>query len=200
LIRRGRAGYGRAVRRLGLVVIALAVGCFEELPAPPGGTAGSTGGAATGTTGTTAPTSGGTTDADEGTAAMTTGGAPAQGLFACEKEVPCGPWDCSGGCPALDGPAKCVLTALRDRATGPLTVTRCDPECREIRVMPRGGGGDEVRIQSRTVAPDPKYTEVQRCTLKPPEQFTGCLTMYAESCADPSTWMEGCAADDMPCQ
>jgi hypothetical protein len=149
--------------------------------------------------GMTAPTSGATTDADEGTAAMTSGGPPPQGLFACEKQAPCGPWDCSGGCPALDGPAKCVLTALRDRASGPLTVTRCDPECREFRVTPRGSGSDEVRIQSRTVAPEPTYSEAQRCTLRPPEQFAACLMMYEASCADPTTWIEGCVADDAAC-
>lgn len=187
-------------------MIALATGCFEELPTPPGGTEDTTGGGSTGTAaaGTTTPTPT-TTGATEGTqdedtvGGPTTGEPAAEGLFACAKEPVCGTWDCTAGCPTFDAVGKCVLMALRDRTVGPLTVTRCDGNCLEHRVTPRGGGTDEVLIQWRTLAEPVMYSEVQRCILRPAEHFAACLMKYGEACSDPATWTEMCEPDEPMC-
>lgn len=187
------------MRKVLFVVLALAAGCFQELPAPPGGTEGGTASTTGGTSGGTAGVSSVQTGDEDTPGAPTTGAPAPEGLFLCEQHPACAAWDCSEGCPALGGEAKCVLVALRDRAAGPLTVIRCDGECREHRVVPRGGGTDEVQIQSRTVGESPVYSEVQRCTLAPSEQFEACLDAYAESCADPAAWITECQPAEPKC-
>lgn len=184
------------MRRLGLLVaIAPAIGCFEEIPTPPGGTGGASTTAATMTT--AAATMMMTEDVD--VTEPTAGSAPPEGLFKCGGAT-CDAWDCSGGCTKADAAGQCVLAALRDRTPGSVTVIRCDGECREHVALPRAGGTDEVEIQSRTQAAPPVYAAAQRCTLKPPAFFAGCLTKFEASCADPKAWVEGCAAAEPSCQ
>lgn len=183
--------YRGAMRRVAAMALISVVGCFQELPAPPGGD--SEGGSA-GSTGAASSTGAGvTSDVDVTTGSTGSGEAP-QGLFACATAASCGPWDCSGGCAAAGPVGTCVLTALRDRAAGAIEVV-VDAQ---HRMIVRGGGTEAVTWQWRMGAPA-TYAEPRRCALKPAEFFAGCLQAFTPECADPSMWAVGCAAVEAVC-
>lgn len=193
--------YRGAMRRVAAMALIPVVGCFQELPAPPGdasagASSGSTGGGSTGGGSSGASTGGGAeaTSDDDAPTGTTAAAEPPQGLFACQREAPCAPWDCSGGCNVAGPIGTCVLTALRDRAAGALEIT----VSAEHRLLVRGGGADEVTWQWRMGAPA-TYSEPRRCALKTAEFFDGCLKAFAPDCADPSNWAVDCAAVDSTC-
>jgi hypothetical protein len=201
------------MRRVVVVSVALVGGCFTELPMQPGtgsetttatassGTGESSTSATSGTSSSTA-TSGpaGDTDVDPPTTTgATTEGPAEEGLFACVMKLPCGLWDCTEGCDEPGPEGMCVLTALRERTSGPLEIARCDKNCALHVVIPRGSGTEEVQWQSRTQADPTTYSELRGCVLQPPEFFAGCLMNFGPDCADPAKWVVDCAEAEPIC-
>ncbi len=188
------------MRRVAVLALISIVGCFQELPAPPGSSAGE-GSSTTGqaSTGEVATTSGGEASDGDLTTTATTGAPAPEGLFACELAAPCEPWDCKAGCDAAGPVGACVLTALRDGVSGVIEVERCAGECEVHRLLVRGGGGDQVRWQWRTSSPPASYSEPRTCALAPPEFFSACLTQFEPACADPMMWVAGCQTGAASC-
>jgi hypothetical protein len=192
-----------------VVSLALAGGCFTELPALPGtGSEATTTTTGTGTTGsgstTTSPTSSGTTttgpvattDADPQTTGGSTSTGPEppadEGLFQCAPPKMCMPWECLDTCTEPGPEGTCVLKALAERVAGTLEVVHCDKECAQYRVLVRGSGTEQVRWQSRTLADPPAYSEVRDCVLQPPQFFADCQSVFAPECEDPTAWVKDC--------